>query len=110
MKEREIWIDWLRVVACFLVMMTHACEPFYLGGEGTLVLTRSDALWVSVLNVLPRACVALFVVASSYLLLPMRYSSGGLSGDASPGSLSLSSSGLSFMLLPLGIRWRTSGH
>lgn len=76
MKEREIWIDWLRVVACFLVMMTHACEPFYLGGEGTLVLTRSDALWVSVLNVLPRACVALFVVASSYLLLPMRYSSG----------------------------------
>ena len=76
MGEREIWIDWLRVVACFLVMMTHASEPFYLGGEGTLVLTRSDALWVSVLNVLPRACVALFVVASSYLLLPMRYSSG----------------------------------
>ena len=31
--EREIWIDWMRVVACFLVIMTHSCEPFYLGGE-----------------------------------------------------------------------------
>lgn len=75
-REREIWIDWLRVVACFLVMLTHSNEPFYLGGDGTLLLTHSDAVWVSLLNVVPRACVALFVVASSYLLLPMQYSSG----------------------------------
>lgn len=74
-KEREVWIDWLRVIACFLVMMTHCCESFYFGGEGALILTHSDALWVSILNVIPRACVPLFVVASSYLLLPMRYSS-----------------------------------
>ena len=74
--RREIWIDWLRVAACFLVMLTHACEPFYLGGEGSLILTRSDAVWVSVLNVIPRACVALFVVASSYLQFPLYYSSG----------------------------------
>jgi surface polysaccharide O-acyltransferase-like enzyme len=75
-KPREIWIDWLRVTACFLVMMTHSSEPFYLGGEGSLILTRSDALWVSVLNVLPRACVALFVFASSYLQFPLHYSTG----------------------------------
>ena len=74
--KREIWIDWLRVTACFLVMMTHSCEPFYLGGEGSLILTRSDALWVSVLNVLPRACVALFVFASSYLQFPLHYPTG----------------------------------
>lgn len=74
--KREIWIDWLRVTACFLVMMTHSCEPFYLGGEGSLILTRSDALWVSVLNVLPRACVALFVFASSYLQFPLHYPAG----------------------------------
>ena len=73
-RPREIWIDWLRVTACFLVMMTHSSEPFYLGGEGSLILTRSDALWVSVLNVLPRACVALFVFASSYLQFPLHYS------------------------------------
>lgn len=64
-KPREIRIDWLRVTACFLVMMTHGSEPFYLGGEGSLILTRTDALWGSVLNVLPRACVALFVFAWS---------------------------------------------
>ena len=61
----------MRVTACFLVMMTHSCEPFYLGGEGSLILTQSDALWVAILNSLPRAAVALFVVASSYLQFPL---------------------------------------
>ena len=74
--QREIWIDWMRVVACFLVILTHSCEPFYLGGEGSLILTKADALWVSVLNVIPRACVALFVVASSYLQFPLHYPTG----------------------------------
>ena len=72
-KDREVWIDALRVTAIFLVMMTHSSEPFYLGGEGSLILTRSDAIWLSVLNVIPRACVALFVIASSYLQFPLHY-------------------------------------
>ena len=75
-QEREIWVDWMRVVACFLVIMTHSCEPFYLGGEGSLILTKADAIWVSILNVLPRASVALFIVASSYLQFPLHYSTG----------------------------------
>ncbi len=75
-KNREVWIDWLRVTACFLVMMTHSNEPFYLGGEGSLILTKADALWVGFLNSLPRACVALFVIASSYLQFPLHYSTG----------------------------------
>ena len=73
-KNREVWIDALRVTAIFLVMMTHSSEPFYLGGEGSLILTRSDAIWLSVLNVIPRACVALFIIASSYLQFPLHYS------------------------------------
>ena len=76
MTKSEIWLDWLRVTACFLVMATHSCEPFYLGGEGSLILTRSDALWVSVLNVFPRACVALFIFTSAYLQFPLHYSTG----------------------------------
>ena len=75
-EKREIWLDWLRVTACFLVMATHSCEPFYLGGEGSLILTRADALWVSVLNVLPRAAIALFIFASSYLQFPLHYGTG----------------------------------
>lgn len=74
--KREIWIDWLRVAACFMVMLTHSCEPFYLGGEGSRILTHSDAVWVSLLNVLSRAGVVLFVMASSYLQFPLHYSTG----------------------------------
>lgn len=73
---REIWLDYLRVTACMLVMLTHSCEPFYLGGEGSLILTRYDALWVSLLNVLSRAAVVLFIIASSYLQFPLHYSTG----------------------------------
>lgn len=73
MHNRETWLDWLRVTALFLVLVTHSCEPFYIGGEGSLILSKSDALWVAVLNSLPRACVALFVFTSSYLQFPLRY-------------------------------------
>ena len=69
--NREVWIDWLRVTACFLVMLTHSCEPFYFGGSGTQILTASDAVWVAIVNAIPRVCVPLFVVASSYLLFPL---------------------------------------
>ena len=75
-QKRVIWLDWLRLVACFLVMLTHSTEPFYLGGEGSLILTHSDAVWVAVLDVFSRAAVVLFVIASSYLQLPLHYSAG----------------------------------
>ena len=74
--KREIWLDFLRVIACFLVMTVHSTEPFYLGGEGSLVLTGADAFWVSVFEGLARCCVPLFVIASGYLQLPLRYSTG----------------------------------
>lgn len=74
--QREVWIDWMRVAACFMVMLVHATEPFYLGGEGTQILTRSDAIWASFFDSFVRACVPLFVVASSYLQFPLHYSSG----------------------------------
>lgn len=48
--KREIWLDFLRVTACFLVMTVHATEPFYLGGDGTLVLS-SAVLKQAVFNV-----------------------------------------------------------
>ena len=35
MKNRIVFLDYLRVLACLMVMVVHACEPFYLGGEGT---------------------------------------------------------------------------
>lgn len=74
--NREIWLDFLRVTACFLVMTVHSTEPFYLGGDGTLVLTSADAFWTSVFEGLSRCCVPLFVLISSYLQFPLHYSTG----------------------------------
>ena len=74
--KREIWLDWLRVIACFLVMLTHSTEPFYLGGEGSLILSHSDAVWAAVMDVFSRAAVVLFVIASSYLQFPLHYDTG----------------------------------
>ncbi len=69
---REAWVDWLRVTACFMVMVVHSTEPFYLGGDGSLVLTKADAFWSAVIDSLVRSCVPLFVIASSYLQFPLR--------------------------------------
>ena len=74
--NREVWIDWMRVTACLMVMIVHSTEPFYLGGEGSLILTQTDARWVSLFDTFVRACVPLFVVASSYLQFPLHYSTG----------------------------------
>lgn len=74
--NREVWIDWMRVTACLMVMTVHSTEPFYLGGEGSLILTQTDARWVSLFDTFVRACVPLFVVASSYLQFPLHYSTG----------------------------------
>ena len=75
-NSREVWIDWLRVAACFMVFIVHSTEPFYLGGEGSLILTKGDAFWASFFDSAIRSCVPLFVIASSYLLFPIKQSAG----------------------------------
>lgn len=69
--QRIYFLDYLRVVACFMVILVHTIEPFYLGGEGTYVASRYDALWVTILDSALRCAVPLFVMTSSYLLLPI---------------------------------------
>ena len=75
-NKREIWVDWMRVLACFMVMVIHSTEPFYLGGDGSLIDSRADALWASFFDSFVRCCVPLFVIASSYLQFPLHYPTG----------------------------------
>ena len=75
-RPREVWIDRMRVAACLMVMVVHSTEPFYLGGDGSLVLTESDGFWSAFFDSFVRACVPLFIVASSYLQFPLHYSTG----------------------------------
>lgn len=77
--QRVAFLDWLRVLACFMVMAIHAAENFYLGGAApnvTFVASRSDAIWVAVTECICRVCVPLFVMASSYLLFPVSRPTG----------------------------------
>lgn len=71
-KNRIVFLDWLRVAACFMVMCVHSTEPFYLGGEGTQVLNHTNAVWSTLFDSAFRACIGLFVITSSYLLFPLQ--------------------------------------
>ena len=53
--KRKVWIDWMRVAACFMVLLVHSTEPFYLGGNGALILTEADAFWSAFFDF--RACL-----------------------------------------------------
>ena len=69
--NRVYFLDYLRVLACFMVILVHCIEPFYLGDGGTLIASRSDALWVTCIDSLLRIAGPLFVMISRYLLVPV---------------------------------------
>lgn len=72
-SERIVFLDWLRFIACFMVILVHSIEPFYLGGpEGTYIASYADAVWTTLINSALRPAVPLFVMASSYLLFPVQ--------------------------------------
>ena len=72
-KDRVVFLDWLRMIACFMVILVHCIEPYYYGGtEGLYIHSQSDAYWVTLLNTPLRAAVPLFILASSYLLVPVQ--------------------------------------
>lgn len=75
-NKRIVWTDWLRVMACFMVMVVHSTEPIYLGGDGAFIASASDAWWSAFFDSLVRSCVPLFVIASAYLQFPVHYSTG----------------------------------
>ena len=63
------------MIACFMVIMVHSCEFFFIDGDSIGIRSVSDGFWVSAIDSAFRSSVPLFVMASSYLLLPMRGSS-----------------------------------
>ena len=75
-RSRVVFLDYLRFISCFMVVVVHCIEPFYLGGEGTLIRNAADAAWSAFLDSALRAAVPLFVLASSYLLFPLKYDTG----------------------------------
>ena len=73
MKERIAFVDYIRVTACFLVMLVHACEVFYNMGPVSEVANEANRLWVSVYDgFFGRISVPLFMIVSAFLLVPVR--------------------------------------
>lgn len=73
-KKRENigWVDLLRVMACFLVVFSHCCDPF-VAQFGT---NRTAFLSGVLCGSFVRACVPLFVMMTGVLLLPVRREMG----------------------------------
>ncbi|MGL5938435.1 MAG: acyltransferase [Phocaeicola sp.] len=67
-ENRIVFLDYLRVFVCYLVILVHACEYYYLGDS----LTEANIFWANVIDSGLRACVPIFVMLSSYLLLPLK--------------------------------------
>lgn len=78
-EERIVFLDYVRVAACFLVMLVHASENYYGAPDATDMVgptawlsNETDRLWVSVYDGFSRMSVPLFMIVSAYLLVPMR--------------------------------------
>ncbi|MDR1718734.1 MAG: acyltransferase [Dysgonamonadaceae bacterium] len=77
--KRIVFLDYVRVFACLLVMFVHASENFY-GAEGStdmagpqsFLANEADRLWVSIYDGFSRMAVPLFMIVSAYLLVPMK--------------------------------------
>lgn len=76
--HRIVFLDYLRVFSCFLVILVHAAENYYgAGGESdmagpiSLLQTEADRLWVSIYDGFSRMAVPLFFIVSAFLLAPM---------------------------------------
>lgn len=73
--ERIVFLDYLRVFACLLVIIVHSCEYFYFGDDLIVNFAPAGAdFWVNAINSFCRMSVPLFVMTSSYLLLPLHAS------------------------------------
>lgn len=77
--KRIVFLDYVRVSACFLVMVVHASENFYgaagstdMAGPQSYLANEADRLWVAVYDGFSRMAVPLFMIVSAYLLVPMK--------------------------------------
>lgn len=72
MEKRIFFLDYMRVIACFMVIIVHSCEFYFIDGSEIGIRSLSDGFWVSVIDSALRCSVPLFVMISAYLLVPIK--------------------------------------
>lgn len=71
--KRIGFIDYIRVIACFLVMLVHSSEFFYVGDPDACLANEANRFWVAFYDgTVARTCVPLFMIVSAFLLVPMK--------------------------------------
>ncbi len=71
-RPRIVFLDWLRVIACFMVFTVHASECVY-SNDYSYSFPSELARWsVCIINTFVRPAVPLFLMASAYLLIPVK--------------------------------------
>jgi hypothetical protein len=73
------FIDYIRVIACFMVLLVHSSENFYaadssgLAGNVSMLANEANRFWVAFYDGgVSRTCVPLFMIVSAFLLVPMK--------------------------------------
>lgn len=79
MNKRIVFLDYVRVFACFLVILVHASENYYpapgatdMAGPQSFLANETDRFWVSLYDGVSRMAVPLFMIVSAFLLVPMK--------------------------------------
>ena len=72
--QRIPFLDYLRVLACLMVILVHACEFYFINGTQIGIRSLSDGFWVSLIDSAFRCSVPLFVMISAWLLVPVQSS------------------------------------
>ncbi len=70
--NRIIFLDWLRAIACLMVMVVHASECIYSNDYSFSFPSELGRWSACLINGFVRPAVPLFLIASAYLLLPLR--------------------------------------
>lgn len=71
MRKRIVFLDYMRMIACLMVIMVHSCEFFFIDDTDIGIRSLTDGYWVSVIDSAFRCSVPLFVMISAYLLVPI---------------------------------------
>lgn len=72
LRENIGWIDLLRIIACFLVIISHSCDPYV----GQFDADRESFLNGVFTGSFVRTCVPLFAMMTGVLLLPINMEMG----------------------------------
>ena len=67
-RENIAWIDVLRIVACFLVVLAHCCDPFVANFNADYTKFLQGCGVGSAV----RCCVPLFAMMTGALLFPVK--------------------------------------